>query len=268
MPKSSPVPKFSKKTLEFIQKASRQKRPDWLERHREEYESLVVAPLQHLARELKVRLATHAPGYHFPQKGLGRLKRSANRAEEYGAPFKDWLSYSAARPRTSRFDHNPNLFFMIYPEDGEGDEVLIAGGLYMPSSRQLRAIRETLARDASAFDELFATKAFRQVFPGGFSTDRKATRPPRGFDPKHPRIEWLKLQAYFVWRSFKPREYASPDFPALVAHHFEQVLKLNRLLEQALEGRLPVRESPKARRPKSLESRLAEVEAPTRAMDF
>lgn len=73
------------------------------------------------------------------------LKCSADRAREYGSHLKDWISYSAARPRKSRFDHNPNLFFMIYPDHPDGESVLVAGGLYMPSSRQMRQLRETIA---------------------------------------------------------------------------------------------------------------------------
>lgn len=262
------TPRFTSDTLSFIQKATRQKRPDWLDRNREDYEKHLLLPLQHFAQHLKKSLAPIAVGYHFPQRGLGRLKRSAHRAEEYGALFKDYVSYTARRPSESRFDHNPSLFFMIDPNDDEGDEVLVAGGLYHPSSRQLRAIREAIADDASAFDKLFATQAFAARFPGGFSDERKATRPPRGFDPNHPRIDWLKLQGFFVWRSYKKKEYTSKDFPDLVAKDMTQILKLNELLELALQGRLPKAAPAKKRQGPGLLTILDEIEAPRRKMDF
>jgi uncharacterized protein (TIGR02453 family) len=268
-------PRFSKDTLQFIRKAARAKRPDWLERHRSEYEKALLEPLQNLARHLKATLGPHANGYNFPQKGLARLKRSADRAREYGAPFKDWVSYSAARPRKSRFDHNPNLFFLINPDDPDGETVLVAGGLYMPSSRQMRSLREAIAKDASAFDRLFADKAFAACFPGGFSDERKSSRPPRGFDPNHPRIEWLKLQAFFVWKPYTQREFTSPVFPETVARDGAQILRLNQLLEQALENRLPAAPATASARtrarPASLGSRLEELDglqAPRRKMDF
>jgi uncharacterized protein (TIGR02453 family) len=271
MPKNQP-PKFTKDTLPFIRKAARQKHPEWLDRNRAEYEKTLQLPLQNLARHLKAELGPLANGYNFPQKGLARLKRSADRAREYGTLYKDWVSYSAARPRKSRFDHNPNLFFMINPDDEDGDSVLVAGGLYMPSSRQMRQLRETIARDATAFERLFADKAFAACFPGGFSDERKSSRPPRGFDPNHPKLEWLKLQGFFVWRPYKQREFISKDFNRLVARDFAQILRLNQLLEQALENRLPAAPVPMTRtRPSSLGSRLAELdglEAPRRKMDF
>ncbi|MGZ3698154.1 MAG: DUF2461 family protein, partial [Bdellovibrionota bacterium] len=236
MPKLQP-PKFTRQTLPFILKVSRQRHPTWLERNREEYEKALLLPLQNLARHLKSELAPVATGYHFPQKGIGRLKRPANRVGEYGGGlYKDWVSYSAARPRVSRFDHNPNLFLLLSPTDPK-DPVLVAGGLYMPSSRQLRSIREAIARDASAFERLFASKEFARCFPGGFSDEKSATRPPRGFDPDHPKMKWLKLQAFFVWKPYSKKEFTSAKFPELLARDCRQIVRLNELLDKAISGR-------------------------------
>jgi uncharacterized protein (DUF2461 family) len=145
-PQAVATPRFSKRTLEFLQNASRQKKADWLERNHDEFQAVVREPLQALAANLARALRADAPGYHFPLRGLGRLKRSAERAREYGSFFRSYVSFTATRPSKSRFDHNPSLFFMINSEDDDGDEVLLAGGLYMPSSRQLRTLRERIAQ--------------------------------------------------------------------------------------------------------------------------
>jgi uncharacterized protein (TIGR02453 family) len=271
MPGLKSSPKFSKDTLDFLKKAGRQKKQDWLDENRDDYERLITEPLKHLASYLKSNLAKAAPGYNFPQKGIGRIKRSAIKAQEYGSLYRDYVSYSASRPSESRFDHNPNLFFLIQTDDPDGDFVLVAGGFYMPSSRQLRAVREAIAKDASAFDRLFSSKAFSSRFPGGFSREKSATRPPRGFDPAHPRMDWLKLQAYFVWRSYQLKEFQSADFSKLVASDFKQILRLNELLEKAVQGTLSQTLSAEKRssgRASSLESRLEELEMPRREMDF
>lgn len=262
------IPAFSGQTLQFLKKASRQKRPDWLERNRDEYEKVLLAPLQNLARHVQAELGSTAPGYHFPQKGIGRLKRPANRVREHGGSlFKDWMTYTAARPRTSRFDHNPNLFFLINPSDVK-EGVLVAGGLYMPSSRQLKSIREAIAEDASAFDRLFASKDFARCFKGGFSDEKKAKRPPRGFDPNHPRMDWLKLQAYFVWRPYTRREFTSPKFAKLLARDWRQILRLNDLLESALQGRPQKTVTKPAQTAPKLSDRLNDLGEVRRPMDF
>jgi uncharacterized protein (TIGR02453 family) len=258
-------PRFSNQTLHFLKKASRQKRPDWLEKNRDDYERFLLTPLRHLAGHLKINLGPGAPAYHFPQKGIGRLKRPSNRVSEGGGLYKSWISYSVSVPAESRFDHNPNLYFMILPSDPK-EGVLVAGGLYMPSSRQTRAIREAIAEDASAFDRLFASKDFARCFPGGFSDEKISSRIPRGFDPNHPRMEWLKLQAFFVWRPYSRKEFSSPRFPELVARDWKQILRLNELLEKALQGRLP--KAPMKAKPSRLLDRLSDFEGIQRKMDF
>lgn len=257
---------FSKQTLEFIVKASRQKRADWLDKNRKDYEKHVLHPLQSFVATVKAKILPIAPGYHFPQKGIGRLKRSERKAREYGSLYRDYISYSASRPSESRFDKNPNLFFLINPLDTDGDQVLVAGGFYMPSSRQVRAIREAIANDASAFEELFASKAFASRFPGGFSREKISSRPPRGFAKDHPKMDWLKLQAFFVWRSYKKSEFASKQFADLVAKDFAQIVRLNELLEKAVRGSLTRVE--RAKPANDWLSRLEDVKAPRREFDY
>jgi uncharacterized protein (TIGR02453 family) len=273
--KAAKLPRFSKDTITFLKTASRQKNPAWLDKNREAYQNLVQLPLQNLAQHLKSKLSAVAPQYHFPQKGIGRIKRSSIKAQEYGSLYKGYVSYNASKPSESRFDHNPNLFFLIQHDDEDGDNVLVAGGLYMPSSRQVRSVREAIAQDASAFDELFASKAFASRFPGGFSKEKASSRPPRGFDPQHPRMDWLKLQAFFVWRSYKMKEFQSPSFPDLVVQDLTQIVRLNELLEKAIQGRLPsgIKDTAKPKKvtgskKSTLESRLEEIEIPQRPMDF
>ncbi|MGK5083954.1 DUF2461 family protein [Bdellovibrionota bacterium FG-1] len=261
------VPCFSKKTLEFLTRASRQKNPTWLDKNREEYEETLLQPLQHLASTLKAALSSKAPGYHFPQKGIGRLKRPSNRVEKGGALYKNWLVYSASRPAESRFERNPSLVFVLEPSEGK-DSVLVAGGLYMPSSRQVRAIREAIAVDASAFEALFRSKAFSHCFPEGFSDERVSTRVPRGFDASHPHIDWIKLQAFFVWRSYSVREFSSPRFAKQMVIDCTQILRLNEFLDRAVAGRLHSGDRLAKDQPDPFLERLQEIKKPRQQMDF
>jgi uncharacterized protein (TIGR02453 family) len=262
----SAAPRFSRQSLPFLLKASRQKRVDWLDRNRAEYERLLLEPMKHLAFVLKSELSEFAPGYHFPQKSIGRLKRPANRVQEDGVLYRDWMHYSASKPRVSRFEHNPNLYFLLNPDDRD-DPVLVAGGLYMPSSRQTRAIREAIGNDASPFEALFKSRAFSASFPGGFSRDRSSTRPTRGFDPNHPRMDWLKLQAFFVWKSYSLKDFTSPHFSKMVVKDCKQILRLNEILENTISGKT-VQSQPGLRRTREVSSLLDVIEAPRRKMDF
>ncbi len=265
--KSAPKPKsprFSSRTFGFLKEAGRQKHPTWLDRNRARYETALLHPLQALASQLKRELGAAAPGYNFPQKGLGRMRRSANWLEKGDGIYKNWVTYQAARPRSSRFESNPNLYFMIDMNDPV-DTVLVAGGLYAPSSRQLRGIREAIATNAEPFEQLFADREFRRHFKGGFSHDRAATRPPRGYDPSHPKMDWLKLQAFFVWKPYTRKQLTSPGFAKILAADWRQIARLNELLDQAIARRLTA-VSPGLKT--KLADRLEGIQAPQRVMDF
>ncbi len=269
MAKASSAPRFSKKTLEFMRLASRQRHPEWLNRNREAYETHVLAPFQNLARTLKAELSSEAPGYHFPQKGIARMKRPAHKAQEYKSLYKDWLSYNATKPSGSRFDHNPNLYFIIQANEEDKEYFILAGGLYVPSSRQMRSIREAIAKDARPFEELFKNRAFSSRFPGGFSLERTSSRIPRGFDPTHPKMKWIQLQAFFVWRSYSLKEVGAPDFARKIARDSAQILKLNALLERAIRGNWSTPPLPKeAHHASGLDQRIEGVQAPRVPMDF
>ncbi len=266
-PKSTSAPRFTSQSLNWIQRAAKQKSATWLERNQAEIDLHLLGPYRYLASELKRSLAPQAHDYHFPQKGIGRLKRP-------GGGYKSWLSYSASRPSPTRFENNPSLFFLIQAEDDDGDHVLVAGGLYMPSSRQVREMRAALSRDTSAFEALFRSKSFSARFPGGFCPEKTSSRVPKGFDPEHPRIDWIKLQAFFVWRSYSRKEFTSRDFPKIVAGDWAQILRLNRLLEQVVgysnrgAGNSTQRPQLGAKPETDLTNTLAEIEAPQRPMDF
>jgi len=231
-----PVPEtFSSESLEFLKLAGKQKNEEWLSRNDVKYQRLIRAPLLALAESVTYGLAGEARGYHFPLRGIGRIKKSADKVAPGGAQFKDWVSYIATRPSRTRFEKNPLLFFGLLPNDPQWNGVVVAGGLYMTSSVQARRVRQAIAGNAEPFKDLFRDSAFRKRFTHGFNPMMKATRCPRGFDPEHPDIEWIRLETFFVSRILTPKEFSSPGLAQNVVNDFRQLLRLNELLKKAVD---------------------------------
>ncbi len=92
----------------------------------------------------------------------------------------------------------PTYYFHI---DGNGT-MLIGAGEYLPPAPRLKAIREQIANDATGFSKLMKNKQLRATF-GDLQTEDKLQRPPKGFDPAHPHIDYLKLKSFFVWIEVK-----------------------------------------------------------------
>lgn len=225
------MPRFSPQSLEFIALASRQKNPGWLEKNRARYEQVLVEPMRELMTRVAQDLRAEAPGYRFPTRGFARIKRSSDRAKAQGW-FKDWIGTGVSRDSGSLYEDLPSLYFHLSPA---AQDVFSAGGLYMPSSRQTKQIRAWIAQDAQAMEALFEDRAFRARFKE-LGTERVLKTKPRDYPVDHPKIEWLKLMGWYVWRPIPRKELYSRDFSGILAEDWRQVLKLNRVLDGYLKA--------------------------------
>ena len=223
---------FSKKTLDFLETAGKQKSLNWLDKHKTEHEELVVEPMRNLATHVASALARlpDARGYKFPKRGFGRLRRPEHKIGPGDPAYRNWVHMQPSRPSASRFDDNPGLYFFLSPE-----RVFGGGGLYMPSSRQIKKLRMWIDDDPSEMAGLLKSKAFREHFPRGFETGKCVKTYPRGYSPDHPRISWLKLQAYYITREYSKKELYSKNFAQILTEDWRQALRFNEVLYGALE---------------------------------
>ncbi len=234
--KKTKLNKFSKKSLDFLVKAGKQKHPDWLEKNKIEYEEVLKIPFITLAKEIKAKLKPLAPSYHFPSTGLARIKRPEFKVLGGQPQFKDWISMIASKPSATRFESNPHLFFGLFPN--EKQKILLAGGLWQPTSNQTRKIRHAISQDSEPFHQLFKDSKFKSSFKKGFSLDNQAIRTPKGFSEDQPDLEWIRLKNFVVMKEFSITQFSSPKFSDLVIADFTQALRLNKLLENALMSRM------------------------------
>jgi uncharacterized protein (DUF2461 family) len=52
--------------------------------------------------------------------------------------------------------------------------------------------------DAAGFAKVLKDKQLRATY-GDLQPEDKLQRPPKGIDPGHEHVEYLKLKSYFVW---------------------------------------------------------------------
>ena len=221
------IPRFSKKTIDFLTAAGQQTSVDWLKEHKREHEDYVIQPLSALADYLSENLRSvgAARGYRFPSTGFGRLRRPKSKVGPGDPAYRSWVHLRASRPSKSLFDENPGLYCYV-----SSDRLFAGGGLYDASSRQIKQIRGWLAEDPKELRSLLASKAFARVFPRGLETGKVLKTFPRGYAQDHRRIEWLRLQAYYVTQKFSKKEFYAEGFKDLVLANWTQTLRLNELL--------------------------------------
>lgn len=138
----------------------------------------------------------------------------------------------ATPPSKSRFQSNPHLFFGLFPN--ETDKVIIAGGLWQPTPQQARMIREAINENSEPFHQLFKDKQFKKSFKSGFYAKELTTRTPRGFSESHSDIDWIKLKKFVVYKVVSIKDFSHKNFNDTLVADFKQALRLNQLLQKAL----------------------------------
>jgi len=81
--------------------------------------------------------------------------------------------------------------------DGSG-RMLFGAGEYMPPAGRLKALRQHMVDDAAGFKKVLKNKKLKLTF-GDIRDEGKLMRPPKGFDPEHEHIEYIKLKSFFIW---------------------------------------------------------------------
>jgi uncharacterized protein (TIGR02453 family) len=218
--------RFSQASIDFIVKASRQKKKDWLEKNRDEYEAVLVEPMRELMQKAERALLGEAAGYRFPKRNFARILRGAEGAKVHG-PFRDWVGVSVSRDSESRYESLPNLYFHI----SEGEGLFTAGGLYLASADQTKHIRRWIDQDPSLLEELLHDREFKKHFKE-LGQERVLKTKPRDYSADHPKIEWLRLSGWYVWRELKKKELFSKNFAEILIEDWRQVLRLNQILDR------------------------------------
>ena len=219
---------FTAKSLAFLRALKRHNDREWFRARKADYEQHVRAPMLAVIERLASDFRAFAPEMVAdPRVNLYRIYRDTRFSEDK-SPLKTNI---AAHFPTKGFPKGAGagLYFHVGPS-----EVLIGGGLYMPASRELLALREHIATEQDRFERVLKTRAFRET-AGGIQGQR-LTRVPRGFAKDHPAAEHLKLKQFLALRTF-PADFAStPRFYPELVSIFKAVTPLVRFLNDGLRG--------------------------------
>jgi uncharacterized protein (TIGR02453 family) len=160
---------------------------------REEFLAVVTALIAELATFDKQVAACN------PKKAMFRINRDirfANDKSPYKTRFSAGITPSDKRRPSAA--GGPTYYFHI-----EGNGTLLFGaGEYLPPPSRLKAIRQHVVNDATGFAKVLNNKQLRATF-GDLQFEDTLLRPPKGFDPAHPHIDYLKLKSFFVWTEVK-----------------------------------------------------------------
>jgi uncharacterized protein (TIGR02453 family) len=221
---------FTAKTLSFLRALKRNNDREWFRAHRADYEAHVRGPMIGLIDRLARDLRGFAPDLvSDPKVSLYRIYRDTR----FSADKTPLKTHVAAHFPSRVFGRGggAGLYVEVTPK-----WVWIGGGLYMPDTGELQAIREHISTTHPRLHRLVTSTLFKRRV-GALEGDR-LTRVPRGYRPDHPAAHYLQFRQFLAGREYDANFAVSPRFyPELVAV-FRGVAPVVRFLNVPLQERL------------------------------
>jgi uncharacterized protein (TIGR02453 family) len=217
---------FSNETLHFLGQLKRNNRRPWFEKHKKIYEAKVKQPMVDLVQALNQDLKSYAPEMVTdPKRAVYRIYRDVRFSPDK-SPYKTHIA-ALFTPQNITKHAGGGFYFHLSAE-----ELLVAGGVYMPGPKELLAIRKHIAHDAGLLRRVLANRRFKECF--GTLQGEQLSRVPRGFPSNHPAADLLRFKQFLVSVAHPPECALDEDLFQRLTTYFRAMTPLVRLLNKPL----------------------------------
>ncbi len=183
-------PGFPEEAPKFLRSLKRNNRRDWFQPRKHLYEQHLKAPMLELVSALNTGLQRFAPDYVTdPAKAVFRIYRDTRFSADK-TPYKTHVAASFSRRGPERLKTG-GFYFSVAP-----DQIEVAGGIYHPEPDTMLLIRTHIAETHGELRRILANQKTRALV-GQLQGD-ELTRAPKGFDPAHPGIAWIKMKDWIL----------------------------------------------------------------------
>jgi uncharacterized protein (TIGR02453 family) len=222
---------FTPKTLAFLRALKRNNDREWFKARRDDYDRHVRAPMVAVIERLAVDMRAFAPELVAdPKRSLYRIYRDTRFSSDK-APLKTNAA-AVFPPRGFPRHEGAGLYFEIAP-----GWTWMGGGLYMPPSPSLHAIRATIATSHPRLHRIVSAPAFKKTV--GTLEGERLTRVPLGYAKDHPAAHYLQFKQFLGFREL-PAEFAtSAEFYPDLLRTFKSLVPMLRFLNEAIRTQTP-----------------------------
>src|SRR5699024_4317544 len=116
-------------------------------------------------------------------------------------------------------------------------QLFISAGEFGPPPDRLRAIRQHIVDNADDLEQVLATPTLQATFGHLYRGDT-LQRPPKGFSPDLPNMEYLKLKRFVLRRKYQLDAHNAGALRSLVAADFQAAHPWVSWLRQIKEGQV------------------------------
>ena len=197
---------FTPALFEFLAELSMNNNREWFQANKARYERDVRNPLLDFVADFGERLRTISP--HM----VATRGRRADRCSGYTGTCGSRRTRARTRPTRA-----PTSATRLGGRStGRGSTCTCSrgssfggAGIWMPNSATLGKIRGAIVENPGRWERIVGDEAFKSRFnlEGG-----SLKRAPKGIDPDHPLIDYLKLKSFAAGTSFDEDDVVSPGF--------------------------------------------------------
>jgi uncharacterized protein (TIGR02453 family) len=179
-------------TLVFLTGLSRNNNKPWFDAHRAQYEAARIDFqnfIQLVINDLGRNDATIA-GLQA-RDCLFRINRDIRFSNDK-TPYK--VAFGASIKREGKKSPYAGYYFHLEP-----GRSFAGGGLWLPEPPTVKAVRQEIDYNWEEFQNLITAKTFRSVYGDLYQgSDVSLSKAPKGYEPDHPAIQYLKLKSFIA----------------------------------------------------------------------
>lgn len=215
-----------KEIYDFLSNLDKNNNREWFDKNRDTYKKTQQQFLQITEILInEIRAFDSTVPFQDPKKCVFRIFRDVRFSNDK-RPYKS--NYGTFIARDGRKGGNPGYYFHIQPGAS-----FMGGGIYMPESDKLRAIRTAIYENTTDFLEILEDPEFKARFE--LFGDDKLKTAPKGFPKDFEHIELLRYKSYAPFRNISDAELFSPDIIDNMVDNFRHLALFNQFLNHAID---------------------------------
>jgi len=224
----SGFPGFPEEAIAFYRSLARNNRREWFQPRKSLYDLKVKAPMVELVTALDQAMMQFAPDYVTdPANAIYRIYRDTRFSPDK-PPFKTQIAPSFTRRGLEK--HGAAGYYFAVSHKG----LDVGGGIYMPPSETLLAVRTHIAANHVEFLRLLAARPVKRLF--GAIQGEQLTRLPKGFACDHPAAGLLRFKQFLLFTTLGPEIITTPKLYAALETHFRALTPFMEFLNAPLVG--------------------------------
>ena len=214
------------KLFSFLDELKENNNKEWFDANRNRYKELRQHFIHYVSLLIhELSLLDPGLGTPDPSKSVFRINRDIRFSKDK-SPYK--TNMGAFITPGGKNASLPGYYFHVEPGSS-----MLAGGMWMPPSEDLKNIRKEIFENIDEYKEIIRDEEFREKF--GEVHGEKLKTAPQGFPKDHPDIDLLRYKSYTVFREVPDKLLTSPDSLTKIMETYSAMKPFNDFLKHAVQ---------------------------------